>query len=159
MNRLTNKICLYDDILERVGVLPRPLVFTNGVFDILHRGHVDYLEGAAELGRSLVVGVNSDASVKMLNKGPGRPVNKADDRAVVLAGLTSVSLVIVFDESKPLALIKKIMPDVYVKGGDYNMENLEETQLVRTWGACALAVPFRHGYSTTGLVDRIKAGW
>jgi len=141
-----------------LDALPRPLVFTNGVFDVLHRGHVNYLHQAAALGGSLIVAVNSDASVKMLGKGPDRPLNKADDRAAVLAGLASVALVTFFDEPTPVELIKKLKPDLYVKGGDYDMEKLEETRVVRSWGGDAVAIPFVDGYSTTALVKRIRGG-
>jgi rfaE bifunctional protein nucleotidyltransferase chain/domain len=142
--------------LARAAVeLPRPMVFTNGVFDLLHRGHVECLEAARREGRCLVVGINSDASARALRKGPGRPLNHAVDRASVVAALASVSLVVVFDESTPLALMAELQPDVYVKGGDYEIESLPETALVRQWGGRALAVPYREGCSTTALVKRI----
>ena len=134
----------------------RPLVFTNGVFDVLHRGHVTYLAVARELGAALLVGVNSDASVKMLGKGPGRPLNLDIDRMWVLAGLESVRYITLFDESTPCDLIKRCRPDIYVKGGDYDIEALEETRLVRSWGGRSLAIPFVTGYSTTSLVRRIR---
>lgn len=134
--------------------LPRPLVFTNGVFDVLHRGHVSYLAAARSLGEGLLVAVNSDASARRLNKGPGRPLNAELDRAWVLAALESVSAVIVFDEDTPCALLSRVRPDIYVKGGDYDIEALEETRLVRSWGGRALALPFVDGYSTTALLRR-----
>ena len=134
----------------------RPLVFTNGVFDVLHRGHVTYLAVARELGAALLVGVNSDASVKMLGKGPGRPLNLDIDRMWVLAGLESVRYIALFDESTPCELIKRCRPDIYVKGGDYDIEALEETRLVRSWGGQSLAIAFVTGYSTTALVQRIR---
>ena len=155
---LTDKICAREDIAARIAELPKPVVFTNGVFDVLHRGHVSYLHAARQLGGSLVVAVNSDVSARMLGKGPDRPLNKAEDRAAVLAGLASVSLVTFFDERTPVALIKEARPDLYVKGGDYDMETLEETAVVRSWGGEALAIPFVDGYSTTSLVKRIRAG-
>ena len=153
-----DKVCTQADIFERLDALPRPLVFTNGVFDLLHRGHVNYLHQAAALGGSLIVAVNSDASAKMLGKGPDRPLNKAEDRAAVLAGLASVALVTFFGEQTPVELIKKLKPDLYIKGGDYDMEKLEETRIVRSWGGDAVAVPFVDGYSTTSLVKRILGG-
>ncbi len=158
MSELMDKVCPRQDLPARLAALPRPLVFTNGVFDVLHRGHVNYLHQAAALGGSLIVAVNSDASARMLGKGPNRPLNRAEDRAAVLAGLASVALVTFFDERTPVELIQEIRPDLYVKGGDYDMEQLEETRVVRSWGGDALAIPFVDGYSTTSLVKRIRAG-
>lgn len=158
MSSLMDKVCAQADLPGRLDALPRPLVFTNGVFDVLHRGHVNYLHQAAALGVSLIVAVNSDASAKLLGKGPDRPLNKAEDRAAVLAGLASVALVTFFDEPTPVELIKKLKPDLYVKGGDYDMETLEETRVVRSWGGDAVAIPFVDGYSTTSLVKRIRGG-
>jgi rfaE bifunctional protein nucleotidyltransferase chain/domain len=135
--------------------LPRPLVFTNGVFDILHRGHVSYLCAARALGACLAVGLNSDASARGLGKGADRPLNTALDRACVLGALTAVDAVLLFDEPTPLALLALCRPDIYVKGGDYDIEQLAETALVRSWGGQALALPFVAGYSTTALVQRI----
>lgn len=158
MSALTDKVCPRAELPARIAALPRPIVFTNGVFDVLHRGHVNYLHQAAALGGSLIVAVNSDASARMLGKGPDRPLNRAEDRAAVLAGLASVALVTFFDERTPVELIQEIRPDLYVKGGDYDMETLEETRVVRSWGGDALAIPFVDGYSTTALVKRIRAG-
>ncbi len=158
MSELIDKVCPRADLPARLAALPRPLVFTNGVFDVLHRGHVNYLHQAAALGGSLIVAVNSDASARMLGKGPDRPLNRAEDRAAVLAGLASVALVTFFDERTPVELIQEIRPELYVKGGDYDMEQLEETRVVRSWGGDALAIPFVDGYSTTALVKRIRAG-
>lgn len=158
MSGLMDKVCAREDAAQRVAALPKPVVFTNGVFDVLHRGHVNYLHEARALGGSLVVAVNSDASARMLGKGPDRPLNKAEDRAAVLAGLASVSLVTFFDERTPVELIKEVQPDLYVKGGDYDMEALEETRVVRSWGGNAVAISFVDGYSTTSLVKRIRAG-
>ena len=137
--------------------LTRPMVFTNGVFDLLHRGHVSYLFAARALGASLVVGLNSDLSARSLNKGDDRPLNREADRAYLLAALQCVDAVVLFDESTPLVLLERLQPDVYVKGGDYDIERLAETQLVRSWGGRALALPFVGGYSTTALVQRIRA--
>ena len=151
-----DKIVASAELDARVAALPRPLVFTNGVFDILHRGHVCYLAAARALGASLVVGLNSDASVRLLGKGPDRPFNPQDDRAAILAALESVTLVTLFDERIPLALIERVRPDVYVKGGDYDMATLAETALVQRWGGRAVAIPVVEGRSTTGLVQRIR---
>ena len=125
------KLCPRDELAARIAALPRPVVFTNGVFDILHRGHVSYLAQARELGASLVIGLNSDASARTLGKGPDRPLNNEADRACVLAALESVSLVTLFDESTPVALLELVRPDIYVKGGDYDIETLPETACVR----------------------------
>jgi D-glycero-beta-D-manno-heptose 1-phosphate adenylyltransferase len=140
-----------------LAALPRPLVFTNGVFDVLHRGHVSYLAQARELGASLLVAVNSDASARQLGKGPDRPLNNEADRALVIAALQSVSAVMLFDERTPYALLERVRPDIYVKGGDYDMSTLEETRLVKSWGGSALAIAFVEGYSTTQLLKKIRA--
>ena len=153
-----DKIVSPEQLDARLATLPRSLVFTNGVFDILHRGHVVYLAAARALGGSLVLGLNSDASVRLLGKGPERPLNPQGDRAAVLAALESVSLVTLFEERMPLALIARVRPDLYVKGGDYDMAALAETALVQTWGGRAVAIPFVEGRSTTGLVQRIRDG-
>ncbi len=153
---VTDKICTLQELEKRISTLARPLVMTNGVFDVLHRGHVTYLQQAAELGGTLLVAINSDRSARMLGKGPDRPINTDIDRANVLAGLASIDLLIVFDEPTPVELIKVIRPDIYVKGGDYDMEELEETQVVRSWGGKSIAIPFVNGFSTTALVDRIR---
>ncbi|WP_368647502.1 D-glycero-beta-D-manno-heptose 1-phosphate adenylyltransferase [Castellaniella ginsengisoli] len=141
----------------RDGRFPRPLVFTNGVFDILHRGHVTYLDQAARLGASLIVGVNTDASVRRLGKGDDRPLNGQDDRAALLAALACVDGVVLFAEDTPLELIQALRPDVIVKGGDYDMDALPETAVVRGWGGRAVAIPFEHQRSTTALLRKIRA--
>ena len=158
LSLLADKICDRSHVLAHVARLPRPLVFTNGVFDVLHRGHVMYLAQARALGASLVVALNTDASARRLGKGPERPLNRQEDRAVLLAALVFVSLITCFDEDTPLELITQIKPDILVKGGDYDMEQLAETALVKTWGGKALAIPFVAGYSTTALVTKIKTG-
>ena len=150
------KLCPRAELLPRLATLDRPVVFTNGVFDILHRGHVTYLAHARAEGASLVVGVNSDRSARSLGKGSDRPLNGEADRACVLAALESVSLVTLFDESTPLELLKIVRPELYVKGGDYDVETLAETALVRSWGGDARALPFVEGYSTSALVARIR---
>ncbi|HET8597464.1 MAG TPA: D-glycero-beta-D-manno-heptose 1-phosphate adenylyltransferase [Castellaniella sp.] len=138
------------------GRVARPLVFTNGVFDILHRGHVTYLDRAAGLGAALVVAVNTDASVRRLGKGADRPLNTRADRAALLAALACVDLVTWFDEDTPLELIRGLRPDVIVKGGDYDMDVLPETAAVRGWGGRAVAIPFEHERSTTALLRKIR---
>ena len=151
------KLVSRDEALVRVAALPRPVIFTNGVFDVLHRGHVTYLEQARALGGSLVVALNTDASSKRLNKGEGRPLNKELDRAVVIAALESVSMVTWFDEDTPLKLITQLKPDVLVKGGDYDMRQLPETAVVEAYGGRAVAIGFVAGYSTTALVTKIRS--
>ena len=141
----------------RLATLARPLVFTNGCFDILHRGHVAYLEEAAALGRSLVVGVNSDTSVRRLEKGAGRPVNPLDDRMAILAALACVSLVVPFEEDTPLELIKLVRPDHLVKGGDWTPDRIVGADVVQSYGGRVHSIPFRFERSTTDLLRRIRA--
>ena len=143
---------------DRLLSLPRPLVFTNGVFDLLHPGHVSYLEEARNLGLALFVGLNSDTSVHLLEKGGDRPIIPEDDRAIMLAALESVSAVCLFDEQTPLTLIARVRPDIYVKGGDYKVDDLEESRLVRSWGGTARAISFLDGYSTTAILKKIRRG-
>jgi rfaE bifunctional protein nucleotidyltransferase chain/domain len=151
------KICTAQNLQEKLSQLPKPVVFTNGVFDILHRGHVSYLAQARSLGASMVVGVNADASVRMLGKGDDRPLNAEADRLALLASLESVDLVVLFSEKTPVELIAQIKPDIYVKGGDYEIDTLAETALVKTWGGKAYAIPFLHDRSTTALLRKIRA--
>lgn len=152
-----HKIVGRSDAAAALGRLPGPVVFTNGVFDVLHRGHVTYLAQARALGGSLVVALNSDASARRLGKGPERPLNNETDRAVMLAALEAVSLVTWFDEDTPLELITALRPAILVKGGDYDMQKLAETRVVESYGGHALAIPFVDGYSTTALVQKIRA--
>jgi len=155
-HNLLQKLLGRDEEAARVAALPRPLVFTNGVFDILHRGHVSYLAAARSLGASLLVALNSDVSARGLGKGPDRPLNRELDRACVLGALESVNALILFDEPTPLSVLARVKPDLYVKGGDYDMETIPETPLVRSWGGRVLALPFVDGYSTTKLVQAIR---
>lgn len=138
------------------GQWPQPIIFTNGVFDIVHRGHVSYLDQAAQLGQTLILALNSDSSVRMLAKGEDRPFNTLADRLAVVAALQSTTVVTWFEQSTPVALIEALRPDVIVKGGDYDMEQLEETALVRSWGGQAMAIPIIHPRSTTALVHKIR---
>ena len=154
---MLDKLCERSGLAAALAHLPRPWVFTNGVFDVLHRGHVVYLAQARALGGSLIVALNTDASTRRLGKGEDRPLNNEMDRAIVMASQEAVSLVTWFAEDNPQALIAEIRPDILVKGGDYNMEVLPETALMHSWGGTALALPFVSGYSTTGLVKRIRA--
>lgn len=151
-----DKIVSRQDARARVAALPQPVVFTNGVFDVLHTGHVTYLAQARSLGASLVVALNTDASAKRLGKGPDRPLNNEADRATLMAALEAVSLVTWFDEDTPLEIIGELRPQVLVKGGDYDMARLAEAKLVQSWGGQALALPFVAGYSTTALVQKIR---
>lgn len=155
-----SKLASRQEAAQRMAALRAngPVVFTNGVFDVLHRGHASYLALARSLGGSLVVALNSDASAKRLGKGPDRPLNNELDRAALMAALESVSLVTWFDEDTPLELITELRPDVLVKGGDYDMSKLAETKVVEGYGGRAQAIPFVDGYSTTALVKKIRQG-
>lgn len=140
-----------------LGELPRPLVFTNGVFDILHRGHVTYLARARALGAALLVALNSDASARRLGKGAHRPINPLEDRAALVAALASVDAVTWFDEDTPEALIAACRPEVLVKGGDWPVERIAGGRDVLARGGRVLSIPFEHERSTTALVSRIRA--
>jgi len=153
------KIVSPQDAVSRITQLREKgaVVFTNGVFDVLHRGHATYLAQARSLGASLVVALNTDASSKRLGKGDDRPLNTLEDRAVLMAALASVSMVTWFEEDTPYQIIDALRPDILVKGGDYDMATLAETQLVVSYGGRAQAIPFVSGYSTTALVQKIRA--
>lgn len=151
------KICSRSDFAARAAALPRPLVFTNGCFDVLHRGHVTYLAQARALGAALIVGVNSDASVKRQGKGNDRPVNVEADRSAVLAALESVSLVVPFDEDTPLNLILACKPDVLVKGGDWTPDKIVGANEVQSWGGTVHSISFIHQTSTTALLKKIRS--
>jgi D-glycero-beta-D-manno-heptose 1-phosphate adenylyltransferase len=153
-----SKIVTRSSLAERLPALHRPTVFTNGVFDILHRGHVTYLAQARALGESLIVGVNSDASARRLGKGSERPINTLDDRLAVLAALESVTLVVPFDEDTPLALVLECHPDIIVKGGDYSVATTVGAAEVIGWGGRFEAIPFVSGRSTSALLERIRGG-
>jgi len=151
-----SKLCPPADLASRISALPRPLVFTNGVFDILHRGHVTYLAQARALGASLVVALNGDQSVRRLGKGDDRPVNRLADRAAVIAALEAVALVTWFDEDTPLELILRIRPGVLVKGGDWQPQDIVGAKEVEGWGGSVHSIPFAHETSTTGLLKAIR---
>ena len=151
------KLCAPGELAARFAVLPRPLVFTNGCFDVLHRGHVTYLAQARALGVSLVIGVNSDTSVKRQGKGDDRPINAEQDRMAVLAALESVSLVTLFDDDTPLNLILACHPDVLVKGGDWTPEKIVGSKEVLGWGGTVHSIPFLHERSTTALLTKIRS--
>ena len=151
------KLCPPGALAARLAGLPRPLVFTNGCFDILHRGHATYLAQARALGASLVVGVNTDASVKRLGKGQGRPVNGLEDRMALLEALEGVSLVTWFDDDTPLELIRAVQPEVLVKGGDWPPEKIVGADLVKARGGRVCSIPFRHERSTSALLAKIRS--
>ena len=153
---LEKKITPLGELPARVGTLPRPLVFTNGVFDVLHRGHVTYLAESRALGSSLLVALNSDASVRRLGKGPDRPINTLEDRLAVVAALESVSLATWFEDDNPLALILGCRPDFLVKGGDWPVAKIVGGMEVADWGGKVVAIPFRFERSTTSLIARIR---
>jgi len=152
------KICPPDELRERAAGLLRPLVFTNGCFDILHRGHVTYLAQARALGAALVVALNTDESVRRLGKGEDRPINTLADRLAVLAALGCVDLASWFDEDTPLASILECRPDILVKGGDWAVGDIVGAAEVHAWGGTVHSIPFLHQRSTTGLVGKIRKG-
>lgn len=152
-----SKVCPPDQLVERIVALPRPLVFTNGCFDILHRGHVTYLAQARALGASLIVGVNTDASVKRLGKGDERPINNQNDRMMVLAALECISIVTWFDEDTPLNLILTCKPDILVKGGDWAKADIVGASEAQGWGVSVYSIPFLHERSTTSTLAKIRS--
>ena len=152
-----SKVCSLHDLPSQLAKLAAPVVLTNGVFDILHRGHVTYLASAKALGASLVVAVNSDDSVRRLGKGSDRPLNECQDRMAVLAALESVSLVVAFEEDTALAIAKIVRPKIYVKGGDYDMEQIPEGRFVSSYGGEALAINFEHDRSTSKLLEKVRS--
>ncbi|HEX4878669.1 MAG TPA: D-glycero-beta-D-manno-heptose 1-phosphate adenylyltransferase [Limnobacter sp.] len=154
--RFQSKVCHPSELAQRASQLPGPVVFTNGVFDLLHRGHVTYLDQAAQEGASLIVAVNSDASVKRLGKGPDRPINTQEDRMHVLAALACVALVTYFDEDTPLNAILAAKPQVLVKGGDWPVEKMVGAKEVQAWGGRAVSIAFEHERSTTATLEKIR---
>jgi D-glycero-beta-D-manno-heptose 1-phosphate adenylyltransferase len=156
MSDFEKKICSRAQLQERIAALPQPVVLTNGVFDILHRGHVTYLAQARAQGAALVVAANTDASVKRLGKGDDRPINTCEDRMAVLAALESVTLVVPFDEDTALEVVQEARPQIYVKGGDYDMTAIPEGQAVIAYGGKAVAIAFEHDRSTTKLLAKVR---
>lgn len=158
LQTLSQRICTLQEATQRCDQwrkAGKKVVFTNGCFDILHRGHLEYLMQAAELGQALVIGLNSDQSVSRL-KGPERPVNKLHDRALALAALQFVEMVVAFDDDTPLHLIKSLKPDVLVKGGDYTINTIVGAQEVQANGGLVKVLPFVDGYSTTTIINRLR---
>jgi rfaE bifunctional protein nucleotidyltransferase chain/domain len=156
MPHFENKICSPAHLAEQLSLLTHPIVLTNGVFDLLHRGHVTYLAQAKALGGSLVVAVNTDASVRRLGKGEERPINTCADRLAVLAALESVDLVLSFDEDTALQVVNLVRPDIYVKGGDYDMQAIPEGQAVLAYGGQVRAIDFEHDRSTTKTLQKLR---
>lgn len=156
MNPLQSKIVSDPTELEnRVATLQAPRVFTNGCFDILHRGHIAYLGEAARLGKSLIVGVNSDSSVRRLGKGSERPINRFEDRLMMIAALVMVDLVVGFDEETPINLINLVKPHHLVKGGDWSIDKIVGATEVASWGGKTHTIPFKTPHSTTALIEKI----
>jgi rfaE bifunctional protein nucleotidyltransferase chain/domain len=157
--QLKNKIISKDTALGRMISLRtsgKKIVFTNGCFDILHPGHVDYLAQARDLGDYLILGLNTDSSVRLLQKAPNRPVNNENSRALVLAGLASVDAIVFFDEKTPYELIDYLKPDVLVKGDDYQVEQIAGHDIVTANGGKVITVPLLSGYSTSAVIKKIK---
>tara|TARA_B110000305_G_C19264626_1_gene551284 strand:+ start:469 stop:954 length:486 start_codon:yes stop_codon:yes gene_type:complete len=158
INAIDDKLANRDDLESKLRSIPRPYVFTNGVFDILHRGHVTYLAQARALGACLIVALNSDKSVKTLGKGGDRPINSTDDRMAVIASLECVSLVTSFEEDTPLNLIKIVQPEILVKGGDWLVEEIIGSTEVATWSGKTVSIPFEFENSTSKTIERIREG-
>ena len=151
------KICAPEMLAQALTSLKRPLVFTNGCFDMLHRGHITYLEEAKALGQTLIVAINTDASVRRLNKGSDRPINELEDRLSMLAALESVDCVTWFDEDTPIQRILDCRPDILVKGGDWGVDQIVGAQEVLDWGGKVLSIDFKYQRSTTRLLEKIRA--
>ena len=156
--QLKNKLVLKESALQQVNMQKqngKKIVFTNGCFDILHPGHVDYLSQARDLGDFLILGLNTDGSVKRLNKAANRPINNEQARAMVLAALGCIDVIILFDEETPYELIKFLQPNVLVKGNDYEVEKIVGYDIVTANGGRVITIPFLEGFSTTNLIKRI----
>ena len=157
-NVMRAKLAIPNNLEFQLRDVPRPYVFTNGVFDILHRGHVTYLAQARALGASLIVAINSDSSVRRLGKGDDRPINSTEDRMAVIAALECVDLVTSFEEDTPLKLINTIKPEFLVKGGDWSVELIVGSAEVASWGGKTLSIPFEYQTSTSKTIERIRKG-
>ena len=156
---IKNKIYSRETLQKQINIWrlnSNRLVFTNGCFDLLHRGHIDYLSKAADLGDILIIGLNSDASVKKLNKGINRPIQNENDRAFILSSLQFVNAIIIFEEDTPYELIKAIQPDILVKGGDWKEDQIAGADVVKAKGGRVTTIPFVEGYSTTNIEKKIK---
>jgi rfaE bifunctional protein nucleotidyltransferase chain/domain len=160
-NQLKEKVVSQDQALKELKAWReknKKIVFTNGCFDIIHPGHIDYLSQARDLGDILVLGLNTDQSVRLLNKGSNRPINDERTRAYVLAGLASVDLIVFFDEETPYNLIKLLQPNVLVKGKDYEVEKIIGFDILKENGGEVITIPFLDGYSTSSLIKKIIEG-
>jgi D-glycero-beta-D-manno-heptose 1-phosphate adenylyltransferase len=157
MTPFEQKLCPSESLTARVACVPRPLVMTNGVFDLLHRGHVSYLAQARALGSSLLVAVNTDASARRLRKGPGQPLNTCDDRMAILAALESTTLITCFHEDTAAQVLERVRPDIYVKGGDYSAQSTAEGRLAQQLGIAVLSVEVVHARSTSAIINRIRS--
>ena len=156
---IPQKVMSLERLLQQVSLwklLSQKIVFTNGVFDLMHRGHIEYLLKAADQGDHLIIGLNSDSSTKVLNKGANRPIQDEDSRALILASLLFVGVVTIFNEETPQKLIESIGPDVLVKGGDYKIEEIAGSDFVLKSGGNVLTIPIVEGYSTSQIEERIK---
>ena len=151
-----NRVLRWKEAAEWRNGIEGTVVFTNGVFDIVHRGHLDYLLEAKKLGEVLIVGVNSDESARSLNKGPGRPFNCQEDRAFLMSELKPVDIAVIFDQETPAELIETLQPDIVVKGGDYQPEEVVGKDTVEKRGGKVVIIPLSKGYSTSSLADNIK---
>ncbi|MDA0236924.1 MAG: D-glycero-beta-D-manno-heptose 1-phosphate adenylyltransferase [Proteobacteria bacterium] len=157
-NVMRVKLANLNDLESKLTRVPRPYVFTNGVFDILHHGHVTYLAQARALGASLIVALNSDQSAKRLGKGDDRPINSIEDRMGVIAALECVDLVTSFEEDTPLNLINIITPEILVKGGDWPIKSIVGSTEVASWGGKTFSIPFEYQNSTSKIIERIRKG-
>ena len=136
--------------------IKRPIVFTNGVFDIIHRGHIEYLRSSSKLGETLLVAINTDNSIKKLNKGIKRPINDETNRLIILSSLDFIDHIILFNEDSPKILIKNLKPDVIIKGGDYNIDKILELKSIKYWNGISISVPIKYNFSTTSIINQMK---